>query len=401
MSGDARLPDPLIDLVAAMLIVALQMLFGDRGKYFGMIIGITFAALIMTQQPSIFVGLMSRTYAFIDDVSLPDIWVMDPGVEYVEESKPMRDTAVTRVRGVGGVAWAVPMYKAIINVRLPDGQTKSINLTGLDDATLVGAPPEMVSGHLGDLRRTDGVIVDEEAATERLRYVGTDGVLRPLQPGDEIEINDNRAVVVGIGRSSRDFVLVPKAFTTYSRALAYAPPQRRQLTYVLVKARDGVDPAALAERISAETGLRAQTQAEFRRATLTYWMENTGIPINFGISVALGFLVGAAIAGQSFFNFVRENLDQYAALKAMGLRTGVVVRMVLLQAMVVGLIGYGLGVGLSAIFGANIGDSVLAFAMVPEILLFSAAGVLLIVSLSALVGIRQVIRLDPAVVFRA
>ncbi|MCU0894656.1 MAG: ABC transporter permease, partial [Rhodospirillales bacterium] len=141
--------------------------------------------------------------------------------------------------------------------------------------------------------------------------------------------------------------------------------------------------------------------AEFRRATLSYWMENTGIPINFGISVALGFLVGAAIAGQSFFNFVRENLDQYAALKAMGLRTGVVVRMVLLQAAVVGLIGYGLGVGIAAIFGANVKDSVLAFALVPEILAFAAAGVLLIVSLSALLGIRQVIRLDPAVVFRS
>jgi putative ABC transport system permease protein len=130
-------------------------------------------------------------------------------------------------------------------------------------------------------------------------------------------------------------------------------------------------------------------------------MENTGIPINFGISVALGFLVGAAIAGQSFFNFVRENLDQYAALKAMGLRTGVVVRMVLLQAGVVGLVGYGLGVGIAAIFGTNVKDSVLAFALVPEILLFAAAGVLLIVSLSALLGIRQVIRLDPAVVFRS
>lgn len=384
-----------------MLIVALQMLFGDRGKYLGMVIGITFAALIMTQQPSIFVGLMSRTYAFIDDVGLPDIWVMDPGVEYVEETKPMRDTALTRVRGVSGVAWAVPMYKSIINVRLPDGQTKSINLTGLDDATLVGAPPEMITGSLADLRRTDGVIFDEEAATVRLRYTGPDGISRPLEPGDEIEINDKRAVVVGIGRSSRDFVLVPKAFTTYSRALAYAPPQRRQLTYVLVKARDGVEPEALAERIAAETGLSAQTQAQFRRATLTYWMENTGIPINFGISVALGFLVGAAIAGQSFFNFVRENLDQYAALKAMGLRTGVIVRMVLLQALVVGLIGYGLGVGLSAIFGANVGGTVLAFAMVPQILLFSAIGVLLIVFLSALLGIRQVIRLDPAVVFRA
>jgi putative ABC transport system permease protein len=326
---------------------------------------------------------------------------MDPGVEYVEESKPMRDTALTRVRGVTGVAWAVPMFKATINIRLPDGQTKSISLAGLDDATLVGGPPEMAEGSLADLRRTDGVIVDQEAARDRLSFIGRDGRPRPLAVGDEVEINDNRAVVVGIGRSSRDFVLVPKAFTTYSRALAWAPPQRRQLTYVLVKAREGVDPAELARRIAADTGLRAQTQAEFRRATLSYWMENTGIPINFGISVALGFLVGAAIAGQSFFNFVRENLDQYAALKAMGLRTGVVVRMVLLQAAVVGLIGYGLGVGIAAIFGANVKDTVLAFALVPEILLFAAAGVLLIVSLSALVGIRQVIRLDPAVVFRS
>jgi putative ABC transport system permease protein len=383
------------------LIIALHMLFGDRGKYLGMIIGVTFAALIMTQQPSIFVGLMSRTFAFIDDVSLPDIWVMDPGVEYVEESKPMRDTALTRVRGVTGVAWAVPMFKATINVRLPDGQTKSISLAGLDDATLVGGPPEMAEGSLASLRQTDGVIVDQEAARDRLAFVGADGRPRPLAVGDEVEINDNRAVVVGIGRSSRDFVLMPKAFTTYSRALAWAPPQRRQLTYVLVKARDGVDPAELARRIAADTGLKAQTQAEFRRATLSYWMENTGIPINFGISVALGFLVGAAIAGQSFFNFVRENLDQYAALKAMGLRTGVVVRMVLLQAGVVGLVGYGLGVGIAAIFGTNVKDSVLAFALVPEILLFAAAGVLLIVSLSALLGIRQVIRLDPAVVFRS
>lgn len=384
-----------------MLVVALQMLFGDRGKYLGMVIGITFAALIMTQQPAIFVGLMSRTYAFVDDVNLPDVWVMDPGVEYVEESKPMRDTALTRVRGVDGVAWAVPMYKAIINTRLPDGQTKAINVTGLDDATLVGGPPEMIEGSLADLRQTDGVILDQEAAEVRLRYRGADGRMRPLAIGDELEINDKRAVVVGIGRSSRDFVLVPKAFTTYSRALAYAPPQRRKLTYVLVKARPGVAPAELAARITAATGLRALTQEEFRRKTLNYWMDNTGIPINFGISVALGFLVDAAIAGQSFFNFVRENLDQYAALKAMGVRTGVVVRMVLLQALVVGLIGYGLGVGLTAVFGSNIGDSVLAFSLVPQILAFSAVGVLLIVFLSALLGIRQVIKLDPAVVFRA
>jgi putative ABC transport system permease protein len=384
-----------------MMIVALEMLFGDRGKLIAIVVGITFAALIMTQQPSVFVGLLTRTYAFIADQALPDIWVMDPGVEYVEEHKPLRDTALARVRGIDGVAWAVPMYKALINVKLPDGRTKTISLSGLDDATLVGAPPRMIEGNLGDLRMTDGVMLDEEAAKVRLRYRAADGSEQPLRIGDEIEINDRRAVVVAISRSSRDFVLVPKAFTTYSRALAYAPRKRRQLTYVLVKARDDVAPAVLAERIAAATELRALTHAEFERETLRYWMTNTGIPINFGISVTLGFLVGAAVAGQSFFNFVRENLDQYAALKAMGLRSTVLVRMVLLQALVVGSIGYGLGVGLTAIFGSFVGDSVLAFLMLPQLLLFAAAGVFLIVSLSALLGIRQVLRLDPAVVFRA
>ncbi|NJO67640.1 MAG: ABC transporter permease [Rhodospirillales bacterium] len=383
-----------------MIAIALAMLFGDRGKFFAMVIGITFAALIMTQQPSILVGLLSRTYAFIGDVALPDIWVMDTGVQYVEESKPLRDTDLTRVRGVTGVAWAVPLYRSLINARLPDGRTKTINLAGLDDATLVGGPPRMIEGTLGDLRQADAIIVDRDAAERRLRWTDANGVERPLSIGDEIEINDHRAIIVGIGESTRDFVLVPKAFTTYTRALTFAPQQRRQLTYVLVKAQPGVDPAELAGRIAAVTGLRVLTQAQFKRQTLQYWIDNTGIPINFGVSVTLGFLVGAAIAGMSFYNFVRENLGHYAVLKAMGARSGVLVAMVLVQAGVVGLIGYGIGIGISAVFGTLIKDSVLAFRMLPQLLLFSGVGILLIVTLSALLGIRQVLRLDPAVVFR-
>ncbi len=56
--------------------IALKMLFGDRGKYIAMIVGITFASLIMTQQPSILVGLLSRTYSFVGDVGLPDIFAV-------------------------------------------------------------------------------------------------------------------------------------------------------------------------------------------------------------------------------------------------------------------------------------------------------------------------------------
>ncbi len=381
-------------------LIALKMLFGDRGKFVGMVLGLTFAALVMTQQPSIFIGLMTRTYAAIGDVPIADVWVMDPGVQYVEENKPLRDTDLARVRGVAGLAWAVPLYKGIINAKLPDGQTKAIILTGLDDATLIGGPPALIEGRLADLRRADAIIIDREAAENRLRYVGPDGEQRSLAIGDEIEINDNRATVVGIGVSTRDFILVPKAFTTYSRAIDFAPPQRRQLTYVLAKGQDGEHPGTLARRIEAQTGLKALTSAEFEQLTLDYWMTNTGIPINFGVSVLLGFLVGAAVAGQSFFNFVRENLVHYAVLKAMGLRGGVLVRMVLLQALIVGGIGYGIGVGLTALFGTFMRDTVLAFRMPPALLAFAGVGVLVIVLLSALLAIRAVLRMDPAVVFR-
>jgi putative ABC transport system permease protein len=364
-----------------------------------MIVGITFAALIMTQQPAIFVGLLSRTYSFIGALSAPDIWVMEKGVEYVEEHKPLRDTDLARVRGVEGVQWAAPLYKNFMTVKLPDGATRTIDMTGLDDATLLGAP-EMVEGRLTDLRRNDGIIVDKDAAEKRLRVENPDGTTRPLRIGDALEINDRRAVVVGYAKVPRNFVLQPAVYTTYSRAVAFAPQKRRHLTYVLVKAHKGVDAAALAQQIHAATGLTALTHTEFENITYDYWMKNTGIPINFGISVGLGFLVGAAVAGQAFYNFVRENIRQYAALKAMGLRTAMLVKMVLLQALVVGLIGYGLGVGLTTLFGIQVTDSVLAFRMPPSLLLFSAAGVSLIIILAALLAIRQVIKADPAVVFR-
>jgi putative ABC transport system permease protein len=384
-----------------MNLIALQMLFGDRGKYIAMIVGITFAALIMTQQPSIFLGLISRTYSYIGELPIADIWVMDPTVDFVEESKPLRDTELQRVRGIDGVEWAVPLFKGVLTALLPDGKRKIIDITGLDDATLIGAPRRMLQGKVEDLRREDGIILDSVAANERFAIKQPDGSKRPIQLGDVFEINDQRAVIVGIARLDRTFTTQPLAFTTYSRATRYAPGQRRLLTYILVKAKAGQDPVQLAKTIKERTGLLAYTQQEFKNTTLSYWMKNTGIPINFGISVFLGFLVGAAIAGQTFSSFVRECLKQYAVLKAMGVRNLTLVRMVLLQAAVVGLIGYGIGVGLTALFGYGMRDSVLAFYMPWQLLLFSGGGVLLIITLTALLSLRAVIKLDPATVFRS
>src|SRR5436853_633576 len=65
-----------------MNVIALKMLLGDRAKYIGIIMGLTFASLLITQQLGIFVGIMARTYGFITDAGLADIWVMDAKVQF-------------------------------------------------------------------------------------------------------------------------------------------------------------------------------------------------------------------------------------------------------------------------------------------------------------------------------
>src|SRR5262245_7985130 len=100
--------------MAAMNFIALKMLVGDRAKYLGIFMGLTSASLLTTQQAAIFVGLMSRTFGFLSDTSLPNIWVMDEKVQFIDDVKPLQDTELYRVRGGEGVEWAVPLYKGLI-----------------------------------------------------------------------------------------------------------------------------------------------------------------------------------------------------------------------------------------------------------------------------------------------
>jgi putative ABC transport system permease protein len=85
----------------------------------------------------------------------------------------------------------------------------------------------------------------------------------------------------------------------------------------------------------------------------------------------------------------------------MGVSNARIVGMVLFQGLVVGLLGYGLGVGLAALFGEVVPRFTrLAFYMPWQVLLVTAGAVAIIVTLSSLFSVRKVLLLEPAVVFR-
>jgi putative ABC transport system permease protein len=375
--------------------IALRILWGDRAKYLGLVFGITFATLLMSQQVSIFIGLMARTASTIVDVREADIWVMDPQVQYIDEVKAMPDKQLARIRGVAGVEWAVPFFKGLGVVRAPGGVMQQVIVHGVDDATLVGRPPRMIHGHWEDLRQPNAMIVDR--AGWEFTWPG-----EPFEAGRVVEINDRRVVIVGLAEASPPFVTFPVVFTRYTEAIRLSPGERNRMSFVLVRAAQGEDAKTLANRISKRTGLQALTRSEFEWRAINHYLKRTGIPINFGITVVLGFIVGAAVAGQTFYLFVVENLRQFGALKAIGVTNLQLLGMVLLQALLVGFIGFSIGIGLSALFFALTSDltHLRGFVLHWQVVASTAVAVLLILAVSSLASLRKVAVLDPAIVFR-
>lgn len=374
--------------------IAWKMLIGNRAKYLGIIFGVMFASLLIAQQSSIFCGLMMMTTSQIQDLKGANIWVMDPNVQFVDDIKPMSDNDVYRVRGVEGVQWAVRLYKGLARARLDSGNFQQLILLGLDDGTFVGAPQEMIVGSWDDLRRPDALIIDDAGYKQLWPN-------EPYQVGRVFEMNDRRGVVVGVCKASRTFQTFPIIYTRYSQAIQFAPAERKVLSFVLADPEPGLSAEEVCKRIEAQTGLQAVTRQKFIWKTIDYYLKRTGIPMNFGITVFLGFIVGTAIAGQTFYLFTVENLKQFGALKAMGTSNWRIVGMVLLQAAQVGFIGYCLGVGFAAFFGwAMQYNPKLAFYMPWPVLAITAVAVLVIVVLASLLCIRRVLSVEPAIVFK-
>ena len=370
------------------------MLIGNRVKYLGIVFGVMFAALLIAQQSSIFCGLMSLTVSQIRDVEGPGIWVMDKNVQFVDDIKPLADTCLFRVKGVSDVEWAVRFYKGLARARMEEGDYHQMILLGMDDATLVGAPEGVFMGSIADLRKPDAVIMDD--AGYQLIWPG-----EPFRLGRVFEMNDRRAVLVGITKALRTFQSFPIIYTRYSQAVLFAPPERKVLSFVLAQPQPGLDPQEVCRRIEEQTGLQALTRNQFMWKTIRHFLAKTGIPVNFAITVFLGFLVGTAIAGQTFYLFTVENIRQFGALKAMGTSNWTILLMVLSQAIQVGVVGYGIGVGLAALFGwGSRGFTKLAFFMPWQVLAITAVAVFFIVLLASLLSIRKVLVVDPAIVFR-
>lgn len=388
------------------------MLMGDRAKFGGLLLGITFTAFLVTFAASYFSGFMTRGFALISENPSIDVWVMDPAVTSTERTINMADSALLRVRSVSGVRHAAPLALGDIDARVANGRFQSFQVIGVDDATLTGAP--IPDGYTTPdiLHQPDAAIVDPGGTSGKLKTplrprdqwphdgVHLDVPMRDLRAGDELLADDSRIRVLGRSHTLPRFPPRPLLYTTYSNALRILPSARKHLTFILVQAEPGVKPEKLAQRIGRTTGLRARTSSDFKADTVRWYLVNSEDVGDMVSMLILAMSVGFGVTGVMLYMFTYENLRQYAVLKAMGAGPRMLTGMVFVQSVSSAMLGTGIGLGVCALVGQAVSFLFgYPFRMMWFTPLTGGVGVLVVSLTAAAISIRPVLRLQPAVVF--
>lgn len=377
-----------------MISIALKMLIGNKASCIGVIFGIFLATLLISQQSAIFLGLVSRSYRMVTDIPGPNLWVVDPSTESDELMRRMPESYVNIVRSLPNIEWASPISVTYVNLVTATGRFQVGHIYGIDDATLIGAP-EIVEGNLNDLRRDGAVIVDMYSAKGVLAHPMPDGTVVPLKVGDTFEINNRYAVVVGICKITQSFYPQPIIFTTISQFRHFTSLDS-SVGFIAAKSRPGANVDKILKEINAHYMLNGLTKDELEWRMSKSFLK-TGILINFGLSVALGIIIGFSIAGQIFYIMTLQNLMYYAVIKAIGGNEKLIYQMISIQTALVSVIGFLLGTGATILWGSLIKDTTLAFLFPWQLLVFTGFIVLIIALFTAGLSINKVLRTDPKV----
>ncbi len=371
--------------------IGFKLLTNDRVKFSALLVGITFSVFLMMQVTAMFAGILNRAYSTVTNIGA-EIWVMDPAVNTATSSIPMPDYLLDAVRSLKGVSYAVPLYIGSAQVRLVSGSYQSVIVIGLDDNSLFGRP-EIEEGRIEDIYAENSFIVVDDADFLKMENA---------KIGSTFELNDHRGVISGIARvASNGLNGAPTLYTTYSRAVEYIPNTRFTISYVLLKPKTTSSISDIKAQV-ADLGYVAYTKDEFNQHIADYYIYKTGVGTNILLMTVISFIVGLSISGQIFYSFIVENLEKFAALKAIGAKARELIYMILFMVGFTALTGYGLGIGLVTLLISIARAKLPYYAAITTFwnLGIALGMVVVIAGISSYVGIRKALKIEPFDIFR-
>ncbi len=73
---------------SGILRIGFKLLVNDRGKFFALLIGITFAVFLMMEMTAMFAGILNLAFSPVTNIGAT-MWIMDPAVSTATSPIPM------------------------------------------------------------------------------------------------------------------------------------------------------------------------------------------------------------------------------------------------------------------------------------------------------------------------
>ena len=396
--------------------LAIRDIRYSLGRFVFTTLGIGMLLMIVMGMGGIYRGIVEDATLLVDSIGA-DLWVVqrDTRGPFAEVSR-VPGNLVDRVASIAGVASARRFVFHTVQ-REKEGRSLRISVTGLDWPTDKGEWLPLVQGRA--LRQNHYEMI----ADRSLRLV----------LGEQVKLGKDTYTVVGITSSMISsagdglaFFTVPDAraiqFDLPGEAIRLEQAARRQRTSgvdlgsvnpalldvvsgpsnripslptpatsaVLVRLEPGTDPAAVADIINGWSDVSVYNSEQARQLLLSGPVEKSRLQI--GLFKVLLSIISAVVMGLILYTMTLDKIPSIALLKLIGASNGVILWMILQQALILGAVGYGvaymIGLQLFPLFPRRV-------VIANKDLLQLAAIVLAISLLSSLLGIWKASRVKP------
>ena len=369
--------------------LAYRNLFHDRLSFFVTIVGIVFSVVLVAIQTGIYLGSEKKIAAIIDQAPA-DLWVVPLGTKSFDDPSVLSGRERHMILSTPGVARAEDIVVSFGRWRKPEGGTTTVIIVGTGADSDYILPWNIVEGSREALEAPNTVGIDQS-------YFPDLGITKL---GDRAEINGVNVEIATLTKRVRSFTTLPYVFTSIEEARRLTGAGQDQATYERVQLADGANLETVRAEITARLpDTEVITQDEFRKRSQAYWLFQTGAGAALIAGAVLGLIVGVVIVAQTLYASTKDHINEFATLRALGAGAGYIVKVILMQAVLSGLIGYLLGItlALGVIHAAQ--DTKLNVVMTPELALTLFAVTIGMCIFAALSAIIKVVRIDPAVVF--
>lgn len=378
-------------LETPMMEIALRTLVHDRGKFIAALAGVAFAATLVVVQIGLYLGFLEASSVLVRRAG-GDVWVMARGTEAFDAGEPLAAGTRASVAGQSCVQRVRAMIFGVSVVRTPRGARESVQVAALEQTTDHLFPWTLVSGLPDDLNAPHRVAIDG-FDVHRLEL--------PVHPvGARFDLAGRVAQVAVLSAGIRSFTLQPFIFAGATFARRVLGMDRGEATFWIADLARPACAAAVIAAVEKNRGLKAMASEAFRKKTEDYWVAGSGAGTALAFGALLGLFVGAVIVGQTLYSLTKDHLRELGTLKAMGASGQELIGFVLWQALVLALLGGGLGLAMSLVLERAVAAIGLVIVVTPPVLAAGLAIVIAMCGLASTGGVRRVLAIDPSEVFQ-